>query len=132
MNVLFLTISYPRLPENPNMYGDLALEFLKRGHAIRVVTVREGKTGHDTRLEEEAGIPVLRVKCGDMFGVGFVRKGLSTLAMPGHMIRAIERHLGGVRFDLIICTTPHITFERVLRYLKDRDACPAYLILRDR
>jgi glycosyltransferase involved in cell wall biosynthesis len=131
MNVLFLTISYPRLPANPNMYGDLALEFRKNGHSIHVVTVRETKTGLDTGLEEEAGIPVLRVKCGDMFGVGFVRKGVSTLAMPRQIVRAIERHLPGVRFDLVFCTTPHITFYRVLHYLKNRDACPAYLVLRD-
>ena len=131
MNALFLTISYPRLPENPNMYGDLALEFRRNGHSIQVVTVLERRTGQETRLEEEAGIPVLRVKCGDMFGVGFVRKGISTVTMPGRMIRAIERHLGGIRFDLIFCTTPHITFYKVLRYLKIRDRCPAYLILRD-
>jgi len=113
------------------MYGDLALEFRRNGHAIYVATVLESKTGEETRLEEEAGIPVLRVKCGDMFGVGFVRKGISTVNMPGRMIRAIERHLGGIRFDLIFCTTPHVTFYKALRYLKTRDGCPAYLILRD-
>jgi glycosyltransferase involved in cell wall biosynthesis len=131
MNVLFLTISYPRLPENPNMYGDLALEFRRGGHSIHVVTVLESKAGKDTQLEEEAGIPVLRVKCGGMFGVGFARKGLSTLAMPGHMVRAIKRNFPGIRFDLVFCTTPHITFYRVLRYLKNAHGCPAYLILRD-
>ena len=131
MNALFLTISYPRLPENPNMYGDLALEFRRNGHSIHVVTVLESKSGEETKLEEEAGIPVLRVRCGDMFGVGFVRKGISTITMPRRMISAIEGHLGGIRFDLIFCTTPHVTFFKVLRYLKARDGCPSYLILRD-
>lgn len=131
MNALFLTISYPRLPGNPNMYGDLALEFRRNGHSIHVVTVLESKSGKETKLEEEAGIPVLRVRCGDMFGVGFIRKGISTVTMPGRMIRAIEHHLGGIRFDLVFCTTPHVTFNKVLRYLKARDGCPAYLLLRD-
>ena len=113
------------------MYGDLALEFRKNGHSIHVATVLEKKTGLVTRLEEEAEIPVLRVRCGDMFSVGFIRKGISTLTMPGHMVRAIERHFKGIRFDLVFCTTPHVTFYKVLRHLKGRDGCPAYLILRD-
>jgi glycosyltransferase involved in cell wall biosynthesis len=131
MNVLFLMIAFPDIERNPNLYTDLAVEFKINGHNVFVATVLEKKTREETSCHEESGIKVLRVRCGDLFNVGFIKKGITTLKLPYRFIRAIKKYFKNVPFDLVIYPTPPITFNRVVKYVKMRHRCPAYLILRD-
>jgi len=131
MNVLFLMIAFPDTERNPNLYTDLAVEFLKNGHDVFVATVLEKKTREETSCLDKSGIKVLRVRCGDLFNVGFIKKGMTTLKIPYTFIRAIKRYFKDVSFDLVIYPTPPITFNRVVKYVKIKHKCSSYLILRD-
>lgn len=131
MNVLLLSVAFPDLERSANLYGDLAVELAARGHSMHVATLLERKHGRDTRLEAQRGINVLRVASGDLFDVGFVRKGLTMLALEGDFRRAMRQAWPSVRFDLVLYPTPPITFVGLVEELKREQGCATYLILRD-
>jgi glycosyltransferase involved in cell wall biosynthesis len=131
MNVLFLMLTFPDLKENTNLYTDLALEFKRNEHNVYVMTIIEQKYGKKTFLESIQGINVLRVKTGDFFNVGFVRKGITLSSLSSKLNKAYLQILGNVKFDLCIYPTPPITFNNLVYKIKKKNLCPTYLILRD-
>lgn len=131
MNVLFLMIAFPDIERNSNLYTDLASEFVKNGHNVYVTTILEKKLNKETTLQVESKTKVLRVKCGDLFNVGFIKKGISILTIPNNFIKAIKKYLADIKFDLVIYPTPPITLFKVVKYIKKKHNCKSYLVLRD-
>lgn len=124
-------IAFPDLENNPNQYTDLACEFVKNGHDVYVTTVLEKKYKKETIFRKESNIKVLRVKCGDLFNVGFIKKGISTITITNKFIKAIKKYFHDIKFDLVIYPTPPITFFKIVKYIKKIHNCKSYLILRD-
>lgn len=131
MRILFLQIAFPHGEGNSNLYTDLAMEFRARGHDVYVATLLEEREGKQTYVEDVRGAKVLHVKCGNLFGIGIVRKGLTMLSLGRRFLQAIRRHFAGIHFDLLICPTPPITFAPVVHHLKREQGSHTYLILRD-
>ena len=131
MNVLLLNVAFPDLEEGANLYGDLAMEFAARGHAMHVATLLERRRGRESRLTPQRGVQVLQVASGDLFNVGFVRKGLTMLGLERDFRNAIRRTWPTLRFDLLLYPTPPITFVGLVEDLKREQGCATYLILRD-
>lgn len=131
MNVLFLTLAYPEGEDERNIYTDLMHEFKNRGNNVYVVCQRERRFCKPTEYKIESGINVLRVKTGNITKTNIIEKGISTLLLENQFIKAIKRHLGHIRFDLLIYSTPPITFERVVKFIKKRNNCKTYLLLKD-
>lgn len=127
MKVLFLMIAYPDLTKTTNMYTDLTSEFLNQGHEVYVVAPAIGST----KLSNEGGINVLRVKTLPLFNVNPIRKGLANLSLPYLYKKAIGKYIKAVKFDLVITSTPPITFNRLLHFFKRKLHVRTYLILRD-
>ena len=124
-------ITFPDMRKNSNLYTDLVEEFNNNGHNVYVAALLEKKNNKNTFTEKINGITVLRVKCGDMFNVNLVRKGITTISLPYKFKHAINKYFNSTKFDLIIYPTPPITFAPVVKYIKKRDKCKSYLILRD-
>jgi len=131
VNILFLMITFPDMRKNSNLYTDLVEEFDNNGHNVYVTTLLEKKNNKNTFIEKINGITITRVKCGDMFNVNLVRKGITTISLPNKFKLAINKYFNNVKFDLVIYPTPPITFAPVVKYIKKRDKCKSYLILRD-
>ena len=132
MNVLFLMISFPDIRENSNLYSDLAEEFRKNGHNIYVATLLEKKYNQATYLEKVKELNILRIRAGNWFNINSViKKGLTTVTIPNFFKKAVQKYFDNIKFDLVIYPTPPITFAPVVKYLKQRDECTSYLILRD-
>lgn len=74
---------------------------------------------------------MLRVRCGNLYGVGMIEKGLTTLSLSRRFMVAIQQYFADVRFDLLVYPTPPITFAPLVRRLKLKHGCGTYLILRD-
>lgn len=130
MKVLFLMIYFPK--NDSNLYTDLAEEFKDKGHDVYVATILERKYGGYTHIEEERnGLKVLRIKSGNLFKVNYIVKGITTLSLPHLFKKAIKKYFNNIRFDLVIYPTPPITLAPVVSFLKKRDRCKTYLILRD-
>lgn len=132
MNVLFLMISFPDIREHSNHYSDLVEEFRKNGHNIYVATLLEKKYNKKTYLEKVRELNILQVRAGDWFNTNSViKKGLTIVTIANYFKRAIQKYFSNITFDLVIYPTPPITFTPLVKYIKKRDKCIAYLILRD-
>lgn len=76
-------------------------------------------------------IKFIKVKIGNITKTNIVEKGISTIDIERRYIKAIKKHLSDIKFDLILYPTPPITFYKVIKYLKKRDAAMTYLMLKD-
>lgn len=131
MNVLFLMIIPIDIKNSPNLYTDLMEEFQKKGHSVYGITIKEKRYCSETKVTEIEDMHILEVKTGNMFGVGVIEKGLTTLSLESKFKKAINRYYKNIKFDLVIMPTPPITFAKVVNYIKKRDYAKSYLILRD-
>jgi glycosyltransferase involved in cell wall biosynthesis len=127
MKVLFLMIAYPDLTRTTNMYTDLTSEFLNHGHDVYVVAPAVSST----KLGIEGGVNVLRVKTLPLFNVNPIRKGIANMSLPYLYKIAIYKYLKYINYDLVITSTPPITFNSLLQFLKRKFRVKTYLILRD-
>jgi len=125
-------IAFPDIEKDSNLYSDLAEEFKNDGHHVYVATLLEKKYNRNTYLERVKELNILRVRAGDWFDTNSViKKGLTTIIIASYFKKAVQKYFNNVRFDLVIYPTPPITFAPVVKYIKKRDKCKSYLILRD-
>lgn len=67
MNVLFVTIAYPKVGEY-NIYTDLMQEFERNGHKVYIACSNEKRNGQQTSVSVEDGKDVLRIRIGNLTG----------------------------------------------------------------
>ena len=131
MNILFLTLlNFSSLKES-NIYTDLMREFVDRGHHVSVISPTERRNGEATHLITEDGVSILKLRIGNIQKTNILEKGISTVLISPLFTFAIKRFFSDRRFDLIIYSTPPITFVNAIEYLKKRDRAKAYLLLKD-
>ena len=128
MNILFLTLEFS---ESRGIYTDLMKEMKARGNEVYVVTPIEKKYEQETSLTDIDGLNVLKVKTGNYKRVNKIEKGISTLMLEKQLIKAIDKYLGDIKFDLIVYSTPPITFSKAVNHVKKRDGASTYLMLKD-
>lgn len=132
MNVLFLMIAFPDIKKVSNFYSDLPEKFAEKKHNVWVVNLLEKKYNQDTYFEIVKEINILRVRAGDWFNTNSViKKGLTAVTIANYFKRAIQKYFSNIKFDLVIYFTPPITLAPVVKYIRKRDKCRSYLILRD-
>ncbi|SKA09516.1 glycosyltransferase family 4 protein [Selenihalanaerobacter shriftii] len=131
MDILCLFITYPNKPDNHTMFKNLTKRLSDKGHNVNVVTIQERKYGESTKLNNENGVNVLRVKTGNFFDTNLIEKGLTMLSL-GHLFkRAVKKYFSEIDFDLIIHSCPPITYNPLIKYIKKKYNSKSYLILRD-
>lgn len=110
---------------------DLAVEFLRQGIAPTVITLDSGVPGF-SELTELDGIRVMRLKTLEHKNIGKVRRAIAEILIPFFMIRNFKKSaLKNVKWDAVIWYSPTIFLGPFVYYLKRKNACPSYLILRD-
>lgn len=131
MNILFLSIGDIPNIQHREIYPDLLREFIKKGHHVYVVCARERRNNAPTELIEENGATLLKVRIGNIKKTNYVEKGISTLLINSQFKTAMKRHFSGVRFDLVIYSTPPITLVDCIEYVKKTSGAVSYLLLKD-
>jgi len=131
MNILFLTLAYPEGEYARNIYTDLMQEFKERDNNVYVVCQRERRYGKPTEIQIEKGINVLRIKTGNITKTNIIEKGLTTILLESQFIWAIKKYIRHIKIDLLIYSTPPITFERAVKFVKKLNNCKTYLLLKD-
>lgn len=130
MNVLFLSLGTFDDMGAGSVHIDIIKRFAKEQN-VYLLCKRERREHKRTELSEEFGIQVLRVKTGNIKKAGLIEKGLSTLLVEPQFKRAVKEYFADIRFDLVIYTTPPITFANVVKFIKKRDGTVSYLMLKD-
>ena len=132
MNVLFMTIGKMDDIEEHTIYCDLLRYFRDAGHSVYTISPYEKRTGLQTAYEEKNGIHMLHVRTGNVTGmVSLIEKGLAQLSIEPIFIKAIKKYYSNVKFDLVMYSTPPITFCNAIEYVKRRDNAKTYLLLKD-
>ena len=131
MNILFLSLSAFRSIADRGIYSDLLRKFRDEGHDVSIVLPTQRREGMATHVSTDAGVTILRVKTLNITKTNLLEKGLATLAIEQQYLQAIKKHLPGKRFDLVLYSTPPITFVKVIAYIKKRDGARSYLLLKD-
>ena len=131
MQILFLTLMKIHSPADEGIYMDLMKCFADNGHKLCIVTPLEKKDEADEEVIEAGNIKILRCKTGNLFGVGMVEKGISQTLLPFKYMKAIERYFKGVKFDLILYSTPPISLAGIVEKIKKKTGAKTYLLLKD-
>ncbi len=132
MNVLFLTLlDFESLAER-NIYTDLLRKFYQKGHEVYVVSPVERKKHVETKLLRLDGrLAILKLKIGNIQKTNVIEKGITTVMLESAFVTAIKKYYGDVVFDLVLYSTPPITLQRAVSYVKKRDNATTYLMLKD-
>lgn len=106
-------------------------KFRKEGHEVFIVTPSERCFKKKTEITKEEGVSILRIWTLNIRQTNSIEKGLSTLLIGYQFLKGIKKYFSEVSFDLVIYSTPPITFTNVIRYIKKRDNAFSYLLLKD-
>lgn len=131
MNILFLTLCGINSVEDRGIYQDLLRKFRDEGHSVTLVTPVERRKKIQTNISIEEGVRILQVKTLNITKTNVLEKGLGTVLIEFQYLRAIKKHLKNIRFDLVLYSTPPITFVKAIEYIKARDKAYSYLLLKD-
>jgi glycosyltransferase involved in cell wall biosynthesis len=112
------------------MMHDLALEYVRLGHHV-IVATPSGSNGGPTRITEEDGVTVVRVKSGDLKYTNKVLRLWRESRLSATMWRGARQFFLANSCELIVYYSPTIFFGNLIRRLKAIWGCPSYLILRD-
>lgn len=129
MNLLFLTLLDFKSYNERNIYCDLLREFVKKGHNVYCISPTERRNEVQTHFEEDGHI--LKLKIGNTQKTNVIEKGISTVLIEPQFIGAIKKYFKDIKFDLVIYSTPPITFVNAVKYVKKRDGAKTYLLLKD-
>ncbi|WP_091496578.1 glycosyltransferase family 4 protein [Flavobacterium phragmitis] len=131
MKVLFLTMVKINSFRDRGIYNDLLRKFYKEGHEVYAVCPIERREKKKTNLIKETEGTILNVQTFNLQKTNIIEKGIGTLAIEYQFLSAIKKNLCEIKFDLIIYSTPPITFSKVINFIKKRDNAYSYLLLKD-
>lgn len=132
MNIIFLTMSKLTEVDTHGIYTDLMRKFRDEGHRVYIVSPRERRTGEKTRLYETGSVQILGVRTLNLQKTNAIEKGVGQVLVETQFKKAIKKYLGNIKVDMILYSTPPITFPKVIEYLKKANSqAKTYLLLKD-
>lgn len=131
MRILFLTISRITDISEKGIYTDLIRRFLDEGHDVYIATPTERRFNENTELIQSKGVNLLKIRTLNIQKTNLIEKGIATLLIEFQFYQKINQYFGNIKFDLILYSTPPITFTKVIKTIKRRDNAKAYLLLKD-
>ena len=131
MNVLFLTLlDFSNIDEN-GIYTDLMREFIKDGHELYIISPTEKRKNKPTNLIDNGKVKILKLQIGNTQKTNLIEKGISTLTIESKFKNGIKKYFSDVKFDLVLYSTPPITLQKAVEFVKQRDQAKTYLLLKD-
>lgn len=106
-------------------------KFRDEGHDVYIITPTERRLNQKTSIIKLDGITLLKVKISNYQKTNLLEKGISILLIEHLYLFGIKKYITGVKFELVLYSTPPITLTKVIRYIKHRDNAISYLLLKD-
>lgn len=131
MNILFLTLLDFESLEERNIYTDLLREFKKNNHKVYVISPTERRNHKPTELIQRNNDIILKLQIGNMQKTNVLEKGISTITLESKFVKGIKTYFHNVKFDLVLYSTPPITLQKAVEFIKKRDGALTYLLLKD-
>ena len=133
MNVLFLTmVSGIQHIEASGIYTDLMRKFRDQGHEVYIMYPRERRLGLPTEVTHKGNVHFLGVRTLNVTQTNLIEKGLGQVFLESQFKSALKKHFRQIKFDLILYSTPPITFTKVIQCAKQLNPkALCYLMLKD-
>lgn len=131
MNILFLTLLKIDTLKERGIYHDLMREFASHGHKVYIVSPTERREKKPSSLTKEGNVHFLNVRTLNVQKTNIFEKGIATLSIEPLFFRGVKKYFSNVKFDLVLYSTPPITFTKVIKYIKKKDGARTYLLLKD-
>lgn len=131
MKILFLTLVRIENLEDHGIYHDLLRKFRDNEHEVIVVCPSERKYRLKTGLYSNENVKILNVWTPNIQKTNVIEKGISMILIEYLYYFAIKRYINFSDFDLILYSTPPITFTNLIQKLKQSSNAITYLLLKD-
>ena len=131
MNILFVTIIKINSINDRGVYPDLLRKFLHEGHKIYIVTPLERRYRQKSTIERQDNLVTLKIKTLNYQKTNIIEKWIGTLLINYLYLKKIKRYFSNIKFDLVLYSTPPITFNGLIEHIKKRDGARSYLLLKD-
>lgn len=130
--VLFLTTPYLRTINTKGLFPDLAREIVELGHDLTIVSPIEKRNNLAAGIRYDDRVRYIDVRTGNMSKTkSKIIKGLSTITFEYEYYHAVKKFIGDEQFDLIIYSTPPISYTKTLKHFKKNPRTKTYLMLKD-
>ncbi|MCG9881756.1 MAG: glycosyltransferase family 4 protein [Bacteroidia bacterium] len=116
---------------NRGIYPDLLRHISNQGHDVYVVCPFERRTKRKTNLISRGNVHILGIKTLNITKSNMLEKGLATVFIEYQFEKGINEYFPQINFDLILYTTPPITFTSLIAKLKLKFNAKSYLMLKD-
>ena len=131
MQILFLTLMKIYSPSDEGIYMDLMKCFAEKGHKVSIISPLEKKEAGEEEVISAPNINLVRCRTGNLFGVGMLEKGISQMRLASQYLKAANKYFPGIKFDLILYSTPPISIAAVVEKIKKSTGAASYLLLKD-
>ena len=131
MKILFLTLARIDSIEVQGIYPDLLRKFRDNGHDVTIVSPTERKYANKTKYFQDGGVRILNVWTTNIQKTNLLEKGITTIFLEFHYYKAIKKYVNYKDVDLILYSTPPITFTNLIKRLKKTSNAKTYLLLKD-
>lgn len=110
---------------------DLSREFVRQGYQVTVM-LPSSEQIQPWKIEEIGGVEVLRLKAPTTKDIGYIRRTLGEFLMPFFMkVNFLKSPLASEKWSGVVWYAPSIFHGPFAKFMKKRNNCKAYLIIRD-
>ncbi len=125
--ILVLSIIDVNYLKYNGIYNDLFKE-LGKNNIVDIVSISNMNEEHYVYTNN---INIYRVESKEIFNVGKIRKAYNLLTLNKRFKKTIKKHLKNNEYDMILYSTPPITINSTIKYVKEEYKAKTYLLLKD-
>lgn len=130
MKILYISSTSSGMHSH-GIYYDLFKELSDIGNDVTIAYARESRDNKKTALYKQDGMTYLGIKTLNMTkNKNMMEKGLAVMTIDRLFLRNIKKYLGEEDYDLVMYSTPPITFNKTLKYFQKKGSF-LYLMLKD-
>jgi glycosyltransferase involved in cell wall biosynthesis len=132
MKIAIITDSFPPLKNSGAVQVmDLALEFIRQGNQVTVITP-SSEIIVNFLIDSLENVQIIRLKSPKFRDVSYIRRVVGEFLMPFSMIYNLKRSSVSIsQFDGVVTYAPSIFLGPVAKKIKKNSQCKNYLIIRD-
>lgn len=131
MNILFLTLARIEDVEQSGLYQDLLRKFRDKGHHVTIVCPNERRYNQSTQFIHLNGVDILKAWSPNFQKTNIFEKAITTLIIENIFFFYIKKYINYKKIDLILYSTPPITFTNLIKRIKKVSQAKTYLLLKD-
>lgn len=131
MNIVFISLIDLHNLSERGIYHDLLRKFREEGHSLYIIYPLERRKKLPTTIKKEYAMTILGIRTLNIQKTNLIEKGFGTLLLERQFLKEFKKHFSKIKFDLILYTTPPITLNGLVKYIKQKDKAVSYLLLKD-